>query len=146
MSKPRLPTHTLDHAKRLRKGMTDAERRLRQYLRAGRLEGMKFRRQHPVPPYIVDFCCVEVLSNQLHSRVVGCCVMDKFNPKSKQCSSIVLERTLYCGGACLVGPNMDDDVFSLMSGFSHSKFPSLFAQMNDLLPGTVQEAGLFAQH
>ena len=25
MSKPRLPTHTLDHAKRLRKGMTDAE-------------------------------------------------------------------------------------------------------------------------
>ena len=31
MSKPRLPTHTLDHAKRLRKGMTDAERRLWQY-------------------------------------------------------------------------------------------------------------------
>ena len=44
---------------KLRKGMTDAERRLWQYLRAGRLEGMKFRRQHPVPPYIVDFCCVE---------------------------------------------------------------------------------------
>ena len=59
MSKPRLPTQTLDHAKRLRKGMTDAERRLWQYLRAGRLEGMKFRRQHPLPPYIVDFCCVE---------------------------------------------------------------------------------------
>lgn len=59
MSKPRLPTQTLDHAKQLRKGMTDAERRLWQYLRAGRLEGMKFRRQHPVPPYIVDFCCVE---------------------------------------------------------------------------------------
>ena len=59
VSKPRLPTQTLDHAKQLRKGMTDAERRLWQYLRAGRLEGMKFRRQHPVPPYIVDFCCVE---------------------------------------------------------------------------------------
>ncbi|WP_313927989.1 endonuclease domain-containing protein [Pseudoxanthomonas sp.] len=59
MSKPRLPTQTLDHAKRLRKSMTDAERWLWQYLRAGRLEGMKFRRQHPVPPYIVDFCCVE---------------------------------------------------------------------------------------
>ncbi|HEV7271753.1 endonuclease domain-containing protein [Pseudoxanthomonas sp.] len=59
MSKPRLPTHTLDHAKQLRRRMTDAERRLWQYLRAGRLEGLKFRRQHPVPPYIVDFCCVE---------------------------------------------------------------------------------------
>jgi very-short-patch-repair endonuclease len=59
MSKPRLPTHTLDHAKRLRRRMTDAERRLWQYLRAGRLAGLKFRRQHPVPPYIVDLCCVE---------------------------------------------------------------------------------------
>jgi len=27
---------------------------------AGRLEGYKFRRQHSVPPYIVDFCCVEM--------------------------------------------------------------------------------------
>jgi len=43
----------------LRKEMTDAERRLWQYLRGGRLEGHKFRRQHPVPPYVIDFCCVE---------------------------------------------------------------------------------------
>ena len=39
--------------------MTDAERKLWQYLRAGRLGGLKFRRQHPVPPYVIDFCCVE---------------------------------------------------------------------------------------
>ena len=39
--------------------MTDAERHLWQYLRASRLAGFKFRRQHPVPPYVVDFCCVE---------------------------------------------------------------------------------------
>jgi very-short-patch-repair endonuclease len=39
--------------------MTDAERRLWQHLRAGRLGGNKFRRQHSVPPYVVDFCCVE---------------------------------------------------------------------------------------
>lgn len=38
--------------------MTDAERKLWQYLRAGRVDGIKFRRQHPIPPYIADFCCI----------------------------------------------------------------------------------------
>ena len=28
-------------------------------LRAGRFEGMKFRRQHPMGKYIVDFVCLE---------------------------------------------------------------------------------------
>ena len=57
--KPPLPTATLESSRRLRKEMTDAERRLWQHLRGGQLDGFKFRRQHPVPPYIADFCCVE---------------------------------------------------------------------------------------
>jgi len=56
--KPPLPGTTLLIARSLRRTMTDAERRLWQYLRAGRLSGFKFRRQHPVPPYVVDFCCI----------------------------------------------------------------------------------------
>ena len=60
MANPPLPTRTRDNAKRLRRDMTDAERRLWRHLRAARLEGFKFRRQHPVPPYVLDFCCVEV--------------------------------------------------------------------------------------
>jgi very-short-patch-repair endonuclease len=43
----------------LRDGMTDAERALWFRLRGSRLDGLKFRRQHPVPPYIVDFYCTE---------------------------------------------------------------------------------------
>jgi len=39
--------------------MTDAEQKLWCRLRGGRLNGLKFRRQHPVPPYIVDFYCME---------------------------------------------------------------------------------------
>ncbi|MBN8736864.1 MAG: endonuclease domain-containing protein [Xanthomonadales bacterium] len=39
--------------------MTDAEQKLWYRLRNGRLDGLKFRRQHPVPPYIVDFYCME---------------------------------------------------------------------------------------
>ena len=56
--KPPLSTQTLGNARRLRREMTDAERKLRGYLRGSQINGLKFRRQHPIPPYIADFCCV----------------------------------------------------------------------------------------
>lgn len=46
-------------ARSLRANQTDAERRLWQRLRSRQLDGLKFRRQHPIGPYIVDFCCLE---------------------------------------------------------------------------------------
>ena len=48
----------LDHAKKMRREMTAAEQRLWHYLRAGRLQGYKFRRQQPMGSYIADFVCV----------------------------------------------------------------------------------------
>lgn len=39
--------------------MTDAERMLWFHLRDRRLGGYKFRRQHPIGPFIVDFVCPE---------------------------------------------------------------------------------------
>jgi very-short-patch-repair endonuclease len=42
-------------ARHLRKNMTEAEHLLWRHLRAHRLCGEKFRRQHPIGPYIVDF-------------------------------------------------------------------------------------------
>ncbi len=46
-------------ARNLRQLATDAEHRLWQRLRNRQVCGAKFRRQHPVPPYIVDFVCLE---------------------------------------------------------------------------------------
>ena len=46
-------------AKALRRESTDAERRLWFHLRAQRTARLKFRRQHPIGPYIVDFICTE---------------------------------------------------------------------------------------
>ncbi|MGD0072963.1 MAG: DUF559 domain-containing protein [Candidatus Binataceae bacterium] len=43
----------------LRADLTDAETLLWSRLRDRQLAGVKFRRQHPIGPYIVDFCCVE---------------------------------------------------------------------------------------
>ncbi len=46
-------------ARDLRKNMTDAEISLWQCLRDRQLAGYKFRRQHPIGPFIVDFVCLE---------------------------------------------------------------------------------------
>lgn len=46
-------------AKNLRRNQTDAERQLWLRLRNRQIEGFKFRRQHQVGPFIVDFVCVE---------------------------------------------------------------------------------------
>jgi very-short-patch-repair endonuclease len=46
-------------AKGLRKRSTDVEQLLWGRLRAGRFEGLKFRRQHPIGQYIADFVCLE---------------------------------------------------------------------------------------
>ena len=45
-------------ARSMRGAPTDAELRLWRLLRDRRLNGIKFRRQVPVGPYIVDFLCV----------------------------------------------------------------------------------------
>ena len=44
-------------ARALRRDATRAERRLWQHLRDRRLGGFKFRRQHPLGPYVLDFFC-----------------------------------------------------------------------------------------
>ena len=46
-------------ARRLRKNMTNAERLLWRRLRDRQLGGYKFRRQHPIGPFFVDFVCLE---------------------------------------------------------------------------------------
>ena len=68
-------------AKRLRRDATQAEQILWQQLRNRRLAGLKFRRQMPIGPYVVDFICLEQglvievdgsqhekLANQMHDE------------------------------------------------------------------------------
>jgi very-short-patch-repair endonuclease len=49
--------HLLDRAQRLRRTATPFEAKLWRYLRRSQLAGHKFRRQHVVGNYIVDFFC-----------------------------------------------------------------------------------------
>jgi tRNA pseudouridine(55) synthase len=48
-----------DRAQGLRSNATDVEKQLWRFLRAEQLGGFKFRRQHPVDHYIVDFVCLK---------------------------------------------------------------------------------------
>ena len=45
-------------SRQLRSTMTDAEHLLWRHLRMQQLAGFRFRRQHPIGPYIADFICL----------------------------------------------------------------------------------------
>ena len=55
-----VPADLLAHARDQRSHQTDAEQLLWGILRANRFLGLKFRRQHPVGQYILDFYCDEL--------------------------------------------------------------------------------------
>jgi len=55
----RIPGRAREFAKGLRTNQADAEWRLWSRLRAGRLGGLKFKRQVPVDGYTLDFVCLE---------------------------------------------------------------------------------------
>lgn len=55
----RLPQHTKDFSRKLRSEMTEAELYLWRRLRSRQIHDLKFRRQHPVGKYILDFACTE---------------------------------------------------------------------------------------
>jgi very-short-patch-repair endonuclease len=55
----RVTNQTRKRAVGLRHGATEPEKRLWSVLSRRQLGGLKFRRQHPVEPYILDFYCAE---------------------------------------------------------------------------------------
>jgi len=56
----KLDPQLLIFAKSMRHTATDAEHLMWQVLRAKRVMNLKFRRQHVIQPYIVDFYCHEI--------------------------------------------------------------------------------------
>ncbi|MDP3406499.1 MAG: endonuclease domain-containing protein [Brevundimonas sp.] len=50
---------SVSRARVLRRTLTPPEARLWVHLRGRQLAGLKFRRQHPLGPYVLDFYCAE---------------------------------------------------------------------------------------
>ena len=57
-NRPRARTDTIRRARELRGQSPEGELLLWHYLRRRQLQGFRFRRQHPIGPYIADFACV----------------------------------------------------------------------------------------
>lgn len=73
-----VPSRQRKNAKSMRRGMTDAELKLWNELRAHRLMGMSFRRQVPIGPYIIDFAC------SAHSLIIEVDGSQHADPESVQ--------------------------------------------------------------
>jgi|SRR5579872_1061912 len=54
-----VPSSAKVRARSMRRKPTEAERKLWYALRDRRMQQVKFRRQAPIGPYIVDFLCIE---------------------------------------------------------------------------------------
>ncbi|MEJ0064477.1 MAG: endonuclease domain-containing protein [Caulobacteraceae bacterium] len=73
----------------MRKNLTPPEARLWQALRGRALDGLKFRRQHPIGPFILDFYCV---SARLAVEVDGSVHTLGDNPARDDSRDLWLER------------------------------------------------------
>jgi very-short-patch-repair endonuclease len=109
------------NARKMRKNLTDAEKKLWRYLRLKNIGGNKFRRQQPIGKYIADFVCldkkliVEVDGGQHGEQVAyddgrtawlesqGYRVLRFWNNEVLQDTEVVLEvivRTMEMNGLC----------------------------------------------
>jgi very-short-patch-repair endonuclease len=56
-TRPDRPGSAIERARGFRREMSAGEAKLWKWIRARQFEGLKFRRQVPIGPYIADFCC-----------------------------------------------------------------------------------------
>jgi adenine-specific DNA-methyltransferase len=109
----------------LRSQLTDAEQVLWSALRDGGQQGIKFRRQHPFGPYVLDFFCVQAqlaveLDGGIHDR-----------PEQRDYG---VERTAYLEANGLrvlrfrneeVENNLEDVIYRILKAASPTPGPSL---------------------
>src|SRR5262245_23776100 len=75
----------IDRARKLRQSMPDIQRRMWRLLRDRRFSGYKFRREHPVGPYVLDFYCSEAkLSLELDGMQHGSLEHQQLDEKKEQ--------------------------------------------------------------
>jgi len=77
MGNKRSNQNNIPGARVLRTGETHAEAVLWEALRGRKLNGLKFRRQHPIGPFVADFCCAErrlivELDGEIHTTQQDC--------------------------------------------------------------------------
>jgi|GEM_PF-1890976 len=72
-------------AKELRRRETRAEAALWEILRGRKVQGLKFRRQHPIQGWVLDFACIE---NKLGIEIDGSVHDDQFEDDARRTESL----------------------------------------------------------
>jgi len=65
-SKVRSPKYVIELAKKMRVNLTIPEKILWEKFKTKKIEGHRFRIQHPIHRYILDFYCHEKIFNSIH--------------------------------------------------------------------------------
>ena len=110
------PEH-LPLKRKLRSEMTTAETRLWSRLRAKQFQGLKFRRQHGIGPYIVDFYCPE---RSLVIEVDG----DAHAPEAQVMKDRERDQYLHSLGLQVIR-FMNDDVLNNIEGMLEDLYEKL---------------------
>lgn len=106
----------------LRRNLTDAKNKLWQELRARRVQGYKFRRQHPIEDYIADFAC---LSSKLIVEIDGA------THSTAEEIAYDVRRTVFLESLeWRVIRFTNDDVFSDVDGVVEAIYEALAKDMN----------------
>jgi len=84
--------YQVEKARALRKKGTKAEKILWEELRNRKLNNLKFRRQHPLSNYLVDFCCPEI---RLIIEIDGSIHDEEENKKHDSIRQVELETAGY---------------------------------------------------
>ena len=87
---PNLASDIKFNAREMRKHGTEAEKVLWDCLRDHKLNGYKFRRQHPMGRYILDFYCYEA---KLAIEIDGSIHDNKLKQKKDHLRTILIEET-----------------------------------------------------
>ena len=93
----------LKHARELRRQMTPQERKLWRHLRGKQLYGIKFRRQHPIDRFILDFFCYE------HNLAVEIDGHSHYQPNQLEYDQARTERLAHRGIRVIRFTNRDVD-------------------------------------
>ena len=78
-------TSIIEKAKNLRKNITDSEYKLWKILKNRNFKGFKYRRQHPIGKYIVDFAC---LGSMLIIEIDGLHHQEQYNSDEKRSNDL----------------------------------------------------------
>ena len=114
----------LGRARTLRDRSTDAERAMWRALRNRRLSGHKFRRQHPIEPYVVDFFCI---SARLIVEIDGGQHADRENDDAKRTAHLESRgfKVIRC---------WNNEIFENMDGVQQAILEHLKAQASSPQP------------